>query len=69
MKLTLHLGREKPLVAVGSNQCHLLEFAEKYRGWHSFKTDRATIAAVKGLERRGYLEVYWETHQFKLKES
>jgi len=69
MKLTLHLGSDKPLVAFGSNQCYLLEFAERNRGWHSFKTNRATISAVKGLERRGCIEVSWETHQFKLKES
>jgi len=35
----------------------MLEFAEKYHGWHTFKQDRATITAVKALERKGYLKI------------
>lgn len=65
MKLAIYVGKDKPLVAVGVNQCNLLGFAEKYRGWHSFKNDRPTKRAIKALENKGYLEVVGE--QFRLK--
>ena len=57
MKLTIYHGTEKPAIAIGKNQCELLEFAERYRGWHSYSQDRSTLRAVEGLVRRGCIEV------------
>jgi len=54
--LTIYHGAAKPIKAVGKNQCHMLEFAEKYRGWHTYKNDRPTLAALAGLKRKGCLE-------------
>lgn len=67
MKLTIYYGASKPAVAVGVNQCHALEFCQRYAGWHSYKTDRATLRALKGLERRGHIEINQETKQFRFK--
>ena len=53
------------MVAIGKNQCNLLSFAEKYRGWHTFKKDRTTIAAISRLQQKGYIEVIQD--QFRLK--
>ena len=67
MKLTVYLGRKKPLVAVGKNQCRLLAFAEKHRGWHSFNQKcRTTRAAIAGLKRRKCIQVKGD--QFRLVE-
>ena len=66
MVLTIHYGRQ-PLRAVGHHQCRLLQFAFEYRGWHSYKQDRATTRAVQGLHRRGIVEVVGD--QFRLKED
>lgn len=57
MKLEIYCGYKEPRIAVGANQCSLLEFAERYRGWHSYKHDRATISAIKGLVRRRGIEL------------
>lgn len=54
--LTIYHGATKPIKAIGHNQCHLLAFAEKYRGWHSFATDRATIRAIEGLKAKGCIQ-------------
>ena len=50
--------------AIGKHQCALLAFAEKYRGWHSFADDKATIKVVEALKTKGYLEVIGD--QFRL---
>lgn len=65
MKLSIWYGKAKPMVAIGKNQCNLLAFAEKYPCWHTFKNDRATIDAIRGLEKKGYIEVY--NGMFKIK--
>lgn len=57
MKLKVYDGSARPKTAVGKNQCHLLEFATKYYGWHTFAKDRATLRAVEGLVRRGSIVV------------
>ena len=62
--LTIWGGKARPLTARGANQVRLLSFAERNRGWHSFTRDRATIAAVKGLQRRGSVRLDWKTYQF-----
>lgn len=53
---TIYYGAAKPIKAVGKNQCHLLEFAEKYPGWHSYAKDRATLKALEGLKRKKCIE-------------
>lgn len=53
---TIYHGDNKPIKAAGKNQCHMLEFAEKYRGWHTYKKDRATLNALAGLKKRGCIE-------------
>lgn len=68
-KLTIYYGGDKLLIAHGKNQCRLLEFAYRNQGWHSFKNDKATKNALKGLEKRGHLEVSWGTKQFQFKEK
>jgi hypothetical protein len=41
-----------------TNILNTLVFFAKYSdGWHSYSSDRATVAAVKNLVERGYLEV------------
>lgn len=66
MKLTIYHGHEKPMTAVGKNQCNLLAFAEKYRGWHSFNNkDRATKKAIKALSDKGFIEVIADQFKFK----
>ena len=59
-------GKEKPLKAVGKNQSRLLEFAAKYPCWHSYATDKATLAAINGLEKRGSIVVDRNTKQFAI---
>lgn len=48
-------GTETPLVAVGKNQCRLLDFAASYPGWHSVADDKTTQRALNGLVKRGSL--------------
>ena len=55
--LTIYYGAATPHKAVGKHQCALLSFAFKYKGWHTFKQDKATKQAIAGLVRRGCLEV------------
>jgi len=64
-KFTIYHGAAGPIVAVGAHQVRLLEFVEKYRGWHAFGRDRATLRAVAGLERRGCLAVDRDTQQMR----
>lgn len=64
MKLTIWHGKETPMVAIGANQCRLLGFAEKYRGWHTFKQDRPTKAAINALKNKGYIEVLGDQFRF-----
>lgn len=55
--LTIYYGNEKPIKAIGKNQVKILDFAYRYRGWHSYSKDRATLRALEGLLAKGYLEV------------
>jgi hypothetical protein len=64
MKLTIWYGSQTPMVAIGKNQVQLLGFAEKYKGWHTFKQDKATRNAINTLKNKGYLEVIDD--QFRL---
>lgn len=58
-------GSGRTLKAVGKHQCNLLEFAEKYRGWHTYARSRTTQRAIDGLERRGCIEVKGDQFRFK----
>lgn len=60
----IYYGATKPIIARGANQCHLLMFAEKYPGWHSFSKDRATRQAVKALSAKDCLEVIGDQFRF-----
>ena len=61
---TIYYGAAKPMVARGVNQCRLLQFAEKFRGWHTFRNDVATKRAVMALHAKGYLQVSGDQFRF-----
>ena len=67
--LKIYHGAEKPYVAVGKNQSKTLEFAFKYPAWHSYGKDRATRAAINGLERRGSIVVDRAHGMFKINDG
>lgn len=68
MKYAIYYGKEKPMVAIGKNQCNLLMFAEKYKGLHYYKPKcRATRLAIKRLSDKGYLQVDFVNNSFKFK--
>ena len=60
----VYYGAAKPMVAVGKHQCRLLEFAEKYKGWHTFAPCPATVRAIKALEAKGYIECNGDQFRF-----
>jgi hypothetical protein len=62
--LTIWYGKETPIRARGKHQCKTLEFAEKYRGWHTFKQDQPTKRAVYALQSKGCLEVIGDQFRF-----
>jgi hypothetical protein len=62
---TIYHGKATPIKAVGKNQCKLLSFAFEYKGWHTFKQDKATKAAVSALQSRGCLEVVGDQFRFQ----
>lgn len=62
--LTIYCGLPKPIKATGKNQVRLLEFAHKYRTWHTYSQDKATKKAIKALESKGYLEVIDDQFHF-----
>ena len=65
-KVTIHIGRNKPLTAVGKNQVKMLQFAFEYPTWHSFRADDATLRAVNGLLKRGSIQVNDRFDMFKI---
>jgi hypothetical protein len=62
MTLKINYGGPEPIIIRGANQCRLFEFSYQNPGWHSFKNDRATREAIKGLESRGH--IYVKGNQF-----
>lgn len=62
--LTIYYGAAKPIRATGAHCVRLLSFAEKFRGWHTFKQDRATRNAVNSLQRIGCIEVSGDQFRF-----
>lgn len=67
--LKIYYGGENPYVAFGKNQSKALEFAFKFPTWHSYGKDRATKAAINGLERRGSIVVDRENCMFKINDG
>lgn len=65
MKLTIYYGGAEPMIAIGKNQCNLLDFAYRYQTWHTFKSDRATIHAINCLQSKGYIEVIADQFRYK----
>jgi hypothetical protein len=65
MKMTIYCGKEKPLTAIGKNQCDMLDFAYTYPTWHYHSENSADIKAVVGLVKRGSI-VLNEYDQFKI---
>jgi hypothetical protein len=63
-KITIYYGTVKPIVAHGVNQCRLLSFAEKYRGWHFLGKDKATKRAAISLQSKGYIQMEGEKFRF-----
>ena len=61
--LKIYYGAAKPLTAVGKHQARLLGFLERYKGWHTMATDKATTRAIEGLLRRGSIAFNPLTHQ------
>lgn len=62
--LTIFYGKTTPIRAVGKNQCALLAFAERHKGWHTAKNDRATHRAIVALHRKGCIEVTADQFRF-----
>jgi len=54
---TIYHGTPKPIKAVGKHQVKLLDFAYRYKGWHTYSTDSVTMRAVKALHAKGCLDL------------
>jgi hypothetical protein len=65
MKLAIYHGTVTPFVAIGKNQCNLLDFAFRHQKWHSYSNDRPTLTAVDGLIKRGCI-ITNANKQFKI---
>lgn len=65
MKLSIYHGTNTPFIAIGKNQCNLLEFAFNYQTWHSYSSDKPTLKAIDGLIKRGSIIIN-EFNQFKI---
>lgn len=64
MTLTIYYGKATPMRAVGTRQCRLLSFAEKYQGWQTMGKDKSDRRALRALQAKGYLEVVGD--QFRI---
>lgn len=65
MKLAIYHGTVTPFVAIGKNQCNLLDFAFRYPEWHSYSSDNKTLNAINGLIKRGCIVIN-QQNQFKI---
>lgn len=61
---TIYYGAVKPIRATGKHCVRLLQFAEKFRGWHTFASDRTTRRAIASLQRIGCIEIMGDQFQF-----
>jgi hypothetical protein len=64
MSLTIYHGLTKPIKVTGKHQTKLLDFAYKYKGWHSYANDSITRRTVSSLVKKGYIEIN-EFNQFR----
>ena len=53
---------------MGRHQLRLLKFAIRFKGWHGYGTDTATLRTIKSLVHLGLLEVN-EYRQFRLRKN
>jgi len=53
--LTIYHGSVKPIKATGKHQVKLLDFAYRYKGWHTYSTDSNTMRAIQALNAKGCL--------------
>jgi len=51
---------------LGKNMKHALGFISRCSGWHTFARDRATVDAIKRLEKLGLVEVNFNYSMFRL---
>lgn len=65
MKLIIYHGTKTPFIAIGKNQCNLLDFAFRFQNWHSYAKNAASIRAINGLLKRGAIVIN-EFNQFKI---
>ena len=63
--LTIYHGRANPIIVRGKHVCKLVLFAERYKGWHTFKQDQTTKRAAASAERLGCIEVSADQFRFK----
>ena len=62
--LTIYCGLPKPLKAIGKHQVKALDFAYRFKCWHTFSQDKNTKRAIKALASKGYLEVINDQFRF-----
>lgn len=62
--LAIYHGAAKPIRVRGHHVCRLVEFAEKYRGWHTAAKDRTTRRALASAVRAGCIEVDGDQFRF-----
>lgn len=55
--MTIYHGSIKPIKATGKHQVKLLDFAYRYKGWHTHSTDHNTMRAIQALNAKGCLEL------------
>lgn len=65
MKLAIYHGTVTPFVAIGKNQCNLLDFAFRFQEWHSYANDIKTLNAITGLLKRDCIIINAH-NQFKI---
>lgn len=63
--LTIYHGAMTPIRSTGIHCIRLLEFAEKFRGWHSFAPDRTTKRAISSLAKLDCIEIADSQFRFK----
>lgn len=63
--LTIFHGKETPIKVRGKHVVRLVEFAMKYRGWHTYATDQTTRRAVASAVRLGCIELNDQGDSFR----
>jgi hypothetical protein len=57
---TLYDGRAKPRVARGHRQFRLARFAYDAQCWHAAPKNASDRRALKALERKGFIETFFD---------